>query len=137
MGVRLDAVGAGGRRRRPVRGWPRLDAMNGGIEAEAFGRRLASFTPTTAHVNTLVAASGATVTARTRRLVRNNGYAAAAVESFAVGDGEALAAGRRSGAQGGSPAGVAVLDRRERRGGPDRLPRPEVNSPRLCRIMSI
>ena len=41
-------------------------------------------------MNTLIAASGDTITARARWLVRNNGYAANAVESFAsnvVGDG--------------------------------------------------
>jgi len=41
-------------------------------------------------VNTLIAASGDTITARARWLVRNNGYASNAVESFAsnvVGDG--------------------------------------------------
>ena len=63
--------------------WPRFGAMIGGIEAGALGRRLASFVPSTFHVNTLIAASGTTVNARARFLVRNNGYAAAAVESFA------------------------------------------------------
>ena len=62
---------------------PRFLAMIGGIEAGALGRRLASFIPASFHINTLIAASGATVTARARYLVRNNGYAAAAVESFA------------------------------------------------------
>jgi len=62
---------------------PRFLAMIGGIEAGALGRRLASFLPASYHVNTLVAASGDTINARARYLVRNNGYAAAAVESFA------------------------------------------------------
>ena len=62
---------------------PRFLAMIGGIEAGALGRRLASFMPASFHINTLIAASGPTVTARARYLVRNNGYAAAAVESFA------------------------------------------------------
>jgi lambda family phage portal protein len=39
--------------------------------------------PAAYHINTLVACSGTTVNARARYLVRNNGYAAAAVESFA------------------------------------------------------
>ena len=71
-------------------GWPRIGAGTGGLDAGAQGRRLAAFSPSTVHVNTLVAASGATVTARARTLVRNNGYAAAAVESFA---GNAVGAG--------------------------------------------
>ncbi len=63
---------------------PQIGAMiPGGVEAGALGRRLASFLPATYHVNTLIAASGQTVNARARYLVRNNGYAAAAVESFA------------------------------------------------------
>ena len=71
-------------------GRPRIGAVAGGIEAGAFGRRLASFTPAAVHVNALIAASGATVTARARYLVRNNGYVTAAVESFA---GNAVGAG--------------------------------------------
>ena len=63
---------------------PQIGAMiPGGVEAGALGRRLASFLPATYHVNTLIAASGQTVNARARYLVRNNGYAAAAIESFA------------------------------------------------------
>ena len=46
--------------------------------------------PASYHVNTLIAASGSTVNARARYLVRNNGYAMAAVESFA---GNAVGAG--------------------------------------------
>ena len=70
---------------------PQTGAMvPGGIEAGALGRRLASFVPASYHVNTLIAASGSTVNARARYLVRNNGYAMAAVESFA---GNAVGAG--------------------------------------------
>ena len=70
---------------------PRIGAMvHGGIEAGALGRRMASFVPASYHVNTLIAASGSTVNARARYLVRNNGYAMAAVESFA---GNAVGAG--------------------------------------------
>ena len=58
-------------------------SLAGGLEAGALGRRLATFFPPQFHVNTLVAASGNTVNARARYLVRNNGYASAAVESFA------------------------------------------------------
>ncbi|MEI8397362.1 MAG: phage portal protein, partial [Rhodospirillaceae bacterium] len=69
---------------------PRITAMVGGIEAGALGRRLSSFVPASYHINTLIAASGPTVTARARYLVRNNGFALSAAESFAgnaVGDG--------------------------------------------------
>ena len=44
-------------------------------------RRLRGFRASRAHVNTLIAASGDTITARARWLVRNNGYAANAVEA--------------------------------------------------------
>ena len=66
-----------------VAGRTPIGAVSGGIEAGALGRRLSSFAPATYHVNTLITASGDTVNARARYLVRNNGYAAAAVESFA------------------------------------------------------
>ena len=54
------------------------------------GSQTSVFRASRAHVNTLIAASGDTITARARWLVRNNGYATNAVESFAsnvVGDG--------------------------------------------------
>ena len=41
------------------------------------------FQPTRAHLNTLIAAAGPDITARARWLVRNNGYAANAIESWA------------------------------------------------------
>ncbi|GER08840.1 phage portal protein [Iodidimonas muriae] len=62
----------------------------GGFEAGQASRRLRHFQPSRAHLNTLIAAAGADITARARWLVRNNGYAANAIESFAgnvVGDG--------------------------------------------------
>jgi lambda family phage portal protein len=68
----------------------RLGSLLGGFEAAQSHRRLRNFRPTRAHVNTLIAASGDTITARARWLVRNNGYAASAVDAFAnhvVGDG--------------------------------------------------
>jgi lambda family phage portal protein len=68
----------------------RLGAIIGGFDAAQAHRRLRGFRASRAHVNTLIAASGDTITARARWLVRNNGYAANAVESFAsnvVGDG--------------------------------------------------
>ena len=68
----------------------RLGALIGGFDAGQHHRRLRGFRATRAHVNALIAASGPDITARARWLVRNNGYAANAVESWAantVGDG--------------------------------------------------
>ena len=68
----------------------KVGALIGGFEAGLGNRRLKGFQPSRAHVNTLVAASGPEITARARYLVRNNGYAANAVESWsgnAVGTG--------------------------------------------------
>ena len=68
----------------------RVGGLIGGFDAALAHRRLRGFRASRAHVNTLIAASGDTITARARWLARNNGYAANAVESFAsnvVGDG--------------------------------------------------
>ncbi|UWQ90414.1 phage portal protein [Rhodobacteraceae bacterium M382] len=68
----------------------RLGAVIGGFDGAQMHRRLRGFRASRAHVNTLIAGAGETITARARWLVRNNGYAANAVESFAcnvVGDG--------------------------------------------------
>ncbi|MCB1502565.1 MAG: phage portal protein [Bauldia sp.] len=68
----------------------RVGALVGGFEAGEATRRLRHFQPSRAHLNTLIAAAGADITARARWLVRNNGYAANAIESWAgnvVGDG--------------------------------------------------
>uniref|UniRef100_UPI000E0D3202 phage portal protein n=1 Tax=Alkalilacustris brevis TaxID=2026338 RepID=UPI000E0D3202 len=68
----------------------RLGAFIGGFDAGQHHRRLRGFRATRAHVNALIAAAGPDITARARWLVRNNGYAANAVESWAantVGDG--------------------------------------------------
>jgi lambda family phage portal protein len=68
----------------------RLGAFIGGFDAGQHHRRLRGFHATRAHVNALIAASGPDITARARWLVRNNGYAVNAVESWAantVGDG--------------------------------------------------
>ena len=68
----------------------RLGSIIGGFDAAQSHRRMRGFRATRAHVNTLIAASGETITARARWLVRNNGYAANAVNAFAnhvVGDG--------------------------------------------------
>ena len=62
----------------------------GGFDATSGQRRLKGFVTSRAHVNALIAASGPDITARARWLVRNNGYAVNAVESWAantVGDG--------------------------------------------------
>jgi lambda family phage portal protein len=68
----------------------RVGACIGGFEAAHNNRRLRHFQPTRAHLNALIAAAGADITARARWLVRNNGYAANAIESWAgnvVGNG--------------------------------------------------
>ncbi|MCT9000551.1 phage portal protein [Chelativorans intermedius] len=61
----------------------RIGAFVGGFEAGQHGRRLKHFQPSRAHLNTLIAAAGADITARARWLTRNNGYAANAIESWA------------------------------------------------------
>ncbi|GIX11591.1 phage portal protein [Elioraea sp.] len=68
----------------------RVGALLGGFEAGEASRRLRHFQPSRAHLNTLIAAAGADITARARWLVRNNGYASNAIESWAgnvVGNG--------------------------------------------------
>jgi len=54
----------------------------GGFEAALSNRRLRGFMPSRSHVNTLMAAAGADIVARSRHLVRNNGYANNAVEAY-------------------------------------------------------
>ena len=61
----------------------RIGAFIGGFEAGLANRRLKGFQPSRAHLNTLIAAAGADITARARWLIRNNGYAANAIESWA------------------------------------------------------
>ena len=61
----------------------KIGAMIGGFEGGMSSRRLKTFVPSRAHVNTLIQAAGQDMTARARYLIRNNGYAANAVESFA------------------------------------------------------
>lgn len=68
----------------------RVGAWVGGFDAALGNRRLKGFRPARAHVNALLAAAGPEMNARARWLVRNNGYASNAVESWAanaVGDG--------------------------------------------------
>jgi capsid protein len=62
---------------------PRVGAFIGGFEAGLTNRRLKGFQPSRAHLNTLIAAAGPDITPRARWLVRNNGYAANAIESWA------------------------------------------------------
>ena len=73
----------------------RVGAFIGGFEAGLANRRLKGFQPSRAHLNTLIAAAGPDITARARWLVRNNGYAANAIESWASnvvgGNGDATA----------------------------------------------
>jgi lambda family phage portal protein len=61
----------------------RVGAFVGGFEAGLSSRRLKGFQPTRAHLNTLIATAGPDIAARARWLVRNNGYAANAIESWA------------------------------------------------------
>jgi capsid protein len=61
----------------------RVGAFIGGFEAGLANRRLKGFQPTRAHLNTLIAASGFDITPRARWLLRNNGYAADAIKSWA------------------------------------------------------
>lgn len=61
----------------------KVGAMIGGFEGGLSARRLKTFHASRAHVNTLIQASGADMTARARYLIRNNGYAVNAVESWA------------------------------------------------------
>jgi len=60
-----------------------IGGVVGGFEGGLSARRLKTFTASRAHVNTLIQSAGADMTARARYLVRNNGYAANAVESWA------------------------------------------------------
>jgi lambda family phage portal protein len=73
-----------------VGAWVGGFGVPGGFDATSGQRRLKGFTTSRAHVNALIAASGPEMNARARWLVRNNGYAANAIESWAantVGDG--------------------------------------------------
>ena len=62
---------------------PQGRRVHRGFEAGLARRRLTGFQPSRAHLNTLIAAAGPDITARARWLVRNNGYAANAIESWA------------------------------------------------------
>lgn len=60
----------------------RVGAFIGGFEGGLSSRRLKGFHASRAHVNSLIQAAGSDMTARARYLIRNNGYAINAVESF-------------------------------------------------------
>ena len=60
-----------------------IGGVVGGFDGVLSKRRLKTFHASRAHVNTLIQAAGADVTARARYMIRNNGYAANAVESWA------------------------------------------------------
>ena len=86
----------------------RIGALVGGFEAGEASRRLRHFQPSRAHLNTLVAAAGADITARARWLVRNNGYAANAIESWA---GNVVGAGIKPSSLIADPVQKAVVQR--------------------------
>jgi lambda family phage portal protein len=76
--------------RARVGAWVGGFGIPGGFDATSGQRRLKGFVTSRAHVNALIAAAGPEMNARARWLVRNNGYAANAIESWAantVGDG--------------------------------------------------
>jgi lambda family phage portal protein len=91
IGRRLLGASAWGS--QPGRAFPGGSFPGGatqGLEAGAGARRLRNFQPGAAHVNTLIAMAGGTVTERARWLVRNNAYAINAVDwwgSAVVGPG--------------------------------------------------
>ena len=60
-----------------------IGGVVGGFDGGLSKRRLKTFHASRAHVNTLIQAAGADMTARAQHLIRNNGYAANAVESWA------------------------------------------------------
>ncbi len=70
--------------RARVGAWVGGFGVPGGFDATSGQRRLKGFTTSRAHVNALIAASGPEMNARARWLVRNNGYAANAIESWAA-----------------------------------------------------
>ena len=85
-----------------------IGGVVGGFDGGLSKRRLKTFHASRAHVNTLIQAAGADMTARARYLIRNNGYAANAVESWA---GNAVGTGIKP----SSGIGDAVLKERVQR----------------------
>ena len=70
--------------RARVGAWVGGFGLPGGFDATSGQRRLKGFTTSRAHVNALIGASGPEMNARARWLVRNNGYANNAIESWAA-----------------------------------------------------
>ena len=70
--------------RARVGAWVGGFGVPGGFDATSGQRRLKGFVTSRAHVNALIAASGPEMNARARWLVRNNGYAVNAIESWAA-----------------------------------------------------
>lgn len=70
--------------RARIGAWVGGFGVPGGFDATSGQRRLKGFTTSRAHVNALIAASGPEMNARARWLVRNNGYANNAIESWAA-----------------------------------------------------
>jgi len=70
----------------PVNPWGPLGgaAVPSGLEAGSMRRRMAVWQPASQHVNALMREAGPTIVARARHLVRNNGYAKAALRSWSA-----------------------------------------------------
>jgi lambda family phage portal protein len=79
----MQAVGMPGGEPNAVGQWGRFAPMPG-LESGAARRRMAPFVPTSEHINSLLRNAGDTTLARARWLVRNNGYAKAALRSWAT-----------------------------------------------------
>ncbi|KIL96920.1 Phage portal protein [Paramagnetospirillum magnetotacticum MS-1] len=94
--------------RRRLGAWIGGSWFGGGFEAGQGNRRLKSFQATRAHLNTLIAAAGPDITARARYLVRNNGYAANAIESWA---GNVVGAGIKPSSLIGDPKQKAAVQK--------------------------
>lgn len=81
-GVPARPAAAPSPRPRPVasNGFAVAGQGDAGLEAGGSARRLRNFRPSQQHINSLIAAAGATVQQRARWLTRNNAYAIAAVQ---------------------------------------------------------
>ena len=86
----------------------RMGAWVGGFDAAQGNRRLRGFRPARAHVNALIKAAGLDLNARARYLVRNNGYAQNAIDSWAA---NAVGVGLKPSSRIGAAARKATLQR--------------------------
>lgn len=84
---------------------PRSGGGGPGLEAGAASRRLSTFQPAAAHINTLISSAGDTVLKRARWLARNNAYAINAADWWA---------NRVIGASGISPSWTGVTAAQKR-----------------------